>query len=83
MEEKRYVQRHRTLKAGKIIFNRGLFAVDCTVKNISDAGACLLTKTTSLPDKFDLSIPVDHFTRHCQVAWKTLDKVGVKFIEAA
>ncbi len=83
MEEKRHVQRHRTLKAGKIIFNRGSFAVDCTVKNISETGACLLTKTTMLPDKFELSIPLDHFTRHCQVAWKTPDKVGVKFVEAA
>jgi hypothetical protein len=83
MDEKRQAPRHRTLKAGKIIFNRGLFAVDCTVKNVSDTGACLFAKTTSLPDKFDLSIPVDHFTRHCEVAWKTPDKVGVKFVEAA
>lgn len=83
MDEHRQTQRHRTLKAGKIIYNRGLFAVDCTVKNLSDTGACLATKTTSLPDKFELSIPVDHFTRQCEVAWKTLDKVGVKFVEAA
>ena len=83
MEEKRHTQRHRTLKTGKIIYNRGMFAVDCTVKNISDAGACLITKTTSLPDKFDLSIPIDNFTRPCEVAWKTTDRVGVKFVKAA
>jgi hypothetical protein len=83
MNERRQTQRHRTLKAGKIIFNRGLFAVDCTVKNLSESGACLVTKTISLPDRFELSIPVDRFMRHCLVAWRTPDKVGVKFVEAA
>ncbi len=83
MEEKRHIPRQRTLKVGKIIYNRGLFAVECTVKNISDAGACLVTKTTSLPDKFELSIPIDNFMRPCEVAWKTVDRVGVKFIKAA
>jgi hypothetical protein len=83
MEEKRHNQRIRTLKAGKIIYNRGLFAVDCMVKNISGTGACLVTSTASLPDKFELKIPIDHLSRQCEVAWKTLDKVGVKFIEAA
>lgn len=83
MDERRNSQRHRTLKSGKIIYNRGLFAIDCTVKNISETGACLLTQTTSLPDKFDLSIPVDHFEQPCIVKWKTADKIGVEFIKAA
>lgn len=83
MDERRNSQRHRTLKAGKIIYNRGLFAVDCTVKNISDSGACLLAQTVALPDKFDLSIPVDHFEQTCLVKWKTADKIGVEFVKAA
>jgi hypothetical protein len=83
MDEKRKTQRHRTLKTGKIIYNRGLFAVECMVKNISPAGACLVTKTTSLPDRFDLSIPIDNFSQPCEVAWKTADRVGVRFIKAA
>jgi len=83
MDERRKSTRHRTLKAGKIIYNRGLFNVDCAVKNISENGACLLAKTTLLPDTFELSIPIDHFARHCRVAWKTAEKVGVEFLETA
>jgi hypothetical protein len=40
MEERRKIQRHRTLKAGHINFNRA-GAVDCRVRNLSPTGACL------------------------------------------
>lgn len=83
MDDRRQSQRRRTLKIGKIIYNRGLFAIDCTVKNISETGACLMAQTTALPDKFELSIPVDRFEQACLVKWKTADKIGVEFIKAA
>jgi len=70
------------LKAGKIVYNRGLFAVDCRVRNISEGGACLEAQTIALPDTFELSIPIDNFTRPCRVAWKTPTRVGVAFVEA-
>src|ERR1039458_10375297 len=40
MTERRKTQRHRTLKAGTIIFNNG-GGVGCVVHNMSLAGACL------------------------------------------
>jgi hypothetical protein len=40
MEERRKVLRHRTLKAGVISFNRAGI-IDCRVRNLSPAGACL------------------------------------------
>jgi hypothetical protein len=79
--EYRKSPRHRTLKAGKILYNRGLFAVECKVRNMSDGGACLEAQTLALPDTFELSIPIDNFTRPCRVAWKTPTRVGVAFLE--
>ena len=40
MDEKRKLPRHRTLKAGSITFNRAS-GIDCRVRNLSAAGACL------------------------------------------
>ena len=40
MDEKRKVTRHRTFKAGSIAFNRA-GTIDCRVRNMSPAGACL------------------------------------------
>jgi len=79
--EYRKYPRHRTLKAGKIVYNRGLFAVECKVRNISEGGACLEAQTIALPDTFELSIPIDNFRRPCRVAWKTTTRVGVEFLE--
>jgi hypothetical protein len=40
MDERRKLPRHRTLKAGSISFNRA-GGIDCRVRNLSPAGACL------------------------------------------
>jgi hypothetical protein len=81
MEERRKAPRHRALKAGKIIFNRHLSVIDCTVKNLSDDGACLVvTSPVGLPDTFELQIPIDSFNRSCRVVWRSSNKIGVTFI---
>jgi hypothetical protein len=51
MEERRKKPRHRSLKAGKIVFNRQRSVVDCTIRNLSDDGACLVVASpVGLPD---------------------------------
>ena len=78
-ERKRY-QRLRTLKTGKIVFNRRCSVVDCMVRNVSAAGACLeLPSTVGIPDRFDLLIGADQPARPCRVAWKDDTRVGVTF----
>jgi len=80
MEERRKKVRSRALKAGKIIYNRQLFSVDCMVKNISETGASLDVKSSSgIPDNFELHIPLDGFRRACRVVWVKSNKIGVKF----
>ena len=73
MEERRKVQRHRTLKAGSISFNRA-GGVDCRVRNLSPVGACLeVASQIGIPDEFVLvvgsrspesAVPCDLAHRH-------------------
>lgn len=80
MDERRKLSRTRSLKTGKIIYNRNLFSVDCIVRNLSDIGASLeVTNSSGIPGTFDLHIPLDGFRRNCRVAWIKPKKIGVEF----
>ena len=79
MEERRKVQRHRTLKAGSINFNRAA-GVDCRVRNLSPVGACLeVTSQIGIPDDFLLVVESDHVKMPCHVIWRTATRLGVEF----
>lgn len=71
--------RHRTLKAGKIIFNARYSVFECTIRNLSDTGAALEMSTTlGVPAQFTLAY--DKIERQCTVVWRTERKLGVAFI---
>ena len=79
MEERRKIQRHRTLKAGSITFNRD-GGIDCRVRNLSPAGACLeVASQLGIPDDFVLVIDVDRLQQPCHVIWRTATRLGIKF----
>jgi hypothetical protein len=79
MDEKRKVQRYRTLKAGSITFNRA-GGIDCRVRNLSPAGACLeVASQVGIPDDFMLMIQTDHLKASCHVIWRTATRMGVEF----
>ena len=79
MDERRKVQRHRTLKAGNITFNRAA-GIDCRVRNLSPAGACLeVVSQVGIPDDFTLVIETDHVKTPCHVIWRTATRMGVEF----
>jgi hypothetical protein len=83
-EDRRNVQRTRILRSAKIILPHKTSTIHCTVQNITSAGACLkLANTYGLPDTFELTFEHGRTRRTCQVAWRTSDQVGVKFVEAA
>jgi len=78
MKEHRTVSRHRKFKAGTIECGGGEF--ECTVKNLSDAGAALHVMTPLyIPDRFTLSVPSDRLNRRCQVVWRKERRLGVAF----
>jgi hypothetical protein len=79
MDERRKAPRHRTLKAGSIMFNRAS-GIDCRVRNVSPAGACLeVASQIGIPDEFLLVIEHDHLRQPCHVIWRTATRLGVEF----
>ncbi len=81
MSEKRNKQRLRTLKGGSIIYGLAA-AIDCTIRNMSETGACLeVSNTVGIPDDFTLLIKPEFVKRNCHVAWRSLQKLGVQFTQ--
>lgn len=77
MQERRKVQRHRTLKAGSIDFSRA-GGVDCRARNLSPAGACLeVARQIGIPNDFVLVVEIDHMKEPCHVIWRTAARPGV------
>ncbi len=81
MMEHRKSVRHRVFKAGVIEFNRA-GGISCTVRNISDGGACLeIASALGIPEQFDLHIASDRRTVACQRIWMSDRRLGVAFRE--
>jgi len=78
-QERRNVARHRALKRAQIVFKGHAATIDCTVRNLSDRGACLNVESyVGIPDIFDLVLdnaPV----RGCRVTWRKATQIGVEF----
>jgi hypothetical protein len=78
MEEHRTAPRQRRLKAGTISFGGG--AIDCTVRNVSEAGAALdVTSPVGIPERFTLLMEADHNKLACRVVWRKEKRIGVRF----
>jgi zona occludens toxin (predicted ATPase) len=78
-EERRAVIRHRTLKGGRIVTNSGFSTLQCTVRNLSEAGARLrIASVVGIPDTFELLLD-DGQKFPCRSVWKTETEMGVIF----
>jgi len=83
MIEKRKTQRTRVLKSAVISFHELGTTIDCTVRDLSMTGACLRAASPAgIPNEFNLVVDRDRVLRRCRVAWRGVDRIGVKF-EAA
>lgn len=72
--------RQRILKAGSIVFKRA-GAIDCTVRNLSNGGACVeVASPIGIPDEFTLVIAKDNMRKPCHVAWRQGRRLGVQFV---
>jgi hypothetical protein len=79
MNEHRINQRRRLLKSGQIAFTDKAPKLECTVRNLSETGACLQVSTTyGMPAGFGLF--VDGVRRTCRVIWRTDTRLGVTFM---
>jgi len=84
MNNRRTVQRTRVLRNAKILVPRNSPVIHCTVQDLTSIGACLtMANTYGLPATFDLTFEHGRTRRSCRVIWRTDDRVGVQFEEAA
>jgi hypothetical protein len=71
--------RQRTFKGGSISLANGV-STDCLIRNLSDTGACLeVPDPFNIPENFKLIIRPEILTRSCEVAWRTAQRIGVRF----
>jgi hypothetical protein len=65
------------LRSGKICLGRT--AIPCTIRNVSDGGACLEVQTTyGIPATFELAT-ADETARSCKVRWLDGRRMGVEY----
>jgi len=75
-DENRIAARHRVLKGATIEFGGG--AIDCTIRNLSGAGAALdVTSPVGIPAEFTLV--AEGIRRPCKVVWRKEKRIGVTF----
>jgi hypothetical protein len=73
--------RRRLLKSGKIFL--GIHPIPCTIRNMSETGACLQVQTTAgIPAVF-VFVQGGHPARTCQTIWRDDTQIGVMFIQTA
>lgn len=72
--------RRRVLKSGRILFNRRMMSVDCTIRSLWDKGAGLdVSSSVDLPDQFELSMGEDASPKRCRIVSATEKRVEVEF----
>jgi len=79
--ERRHAPRRKVLKAGKVIFGDKR-ATDCSIRNISDAGACLeINDPRVVTQIFELKMVQQEFSRTCRLLWEQNGRIGVTFLK--
>jgi hypothetical protein len=83
LEERRERRRVRTLKGGRIVFNRGYGVADCAVRNLTDYGALIeIGEVFGIPSEFELQINPEKHRRACRVIWRDGRRLGVLFVDS-
>jgi hypothetical protein len=78
--ERRRRPRVRTLKSAHILLNQRRSVIDCTVRNLSPAGACLAVESAlGIPESFDVLFDADKSIRPCRLIWHKEKQIGVEF----
>jgi hypothetical protein len=54
--------------------------ISCTIRNLSQTGACLeVISPVGIPEHFVLMIEADQFSRSCKIMWRKETRIGVTF----
>ena len=80
--EGRKSARKRVILRGKVIYNEGVFTVDCRIRDISEGGArILLPEGQVIPTRVILLDMRDRLAYECAVAWARGPEYGLKFLQ--
>jgi hypothetical protein len=80
MEERRQLPRTRIHRKAKILLDKNIPPLDCTVTDLTNHGAGLkLALNLYAPKWFELSFDNFRSSRHCSLIWQDNDKIGVSF----
>ena len=78
--EQRADLRRRVMKGGKITYGDFVFARDCSVRDVSPAGARVsVPGAHEIPDEFYLIVSSDRLMYRAQVRWRRGGEIGVSF----
>jgi hypothetical protein len=78
VEAQRILMRDCALEPGMIEFQGRRVA--CLIRSLSEHGAALdVFSPGAIPDRFELSIPLEGATHHCRLVWRRDTKIGVMF----
>jgi hypothetical protein len=79
VQERRKIVRSRVLKGAKIVLGNSSL-IDCTVRNVTSAGARVqIANTVELPNGLGLTFDGGHSIRPCKVIWRSVTETGVEF----
>jgi PilZ domain len=79
MFERRKHVRPASNEPAQIIVDEPDSTMDCIIRDLSDDGACVeVSNTLLIPSLFKLVLS-SGATRFCRVAWRTQNKIGVRF----
>ncbi len=82
MAEQRSQPRRRVLKGAIVAYNLRHSTLPGSVTNLSSEGCCIRAPgSVNVPDTFELIIELDGLEASCEVIWRNVDIVGVRFIE--
>ncbi|MDB5643712.1 MAG: PilZ protein [Hyphomicrobiales bacterium] len=78
--DRRRAERMRTLLNGRIYYRSSRASLDCHIRDLSAAGACLKGEgVADTPDRFHLEIPGRNRLHGVHVRWRKGDRIGVGF----
>jgi hypothetical protein len=83
--ELRRVFRRRVLKEGRIVIRRGWSLISCTIRNISETGACISVAEPQcdVPKEFDLLFVNESQLIPCEIRWRKGERIGLRFTGSA
>jgi len=83
MQERRQATRRRTFLGGVLAFQGRYATLDCTIRNLSDAGARIAVDGSAiLPDEFDLTVTRNDRAFRAKLVWRDASAAGLALLPA-